>query len=44
MDKYQTQLGKDKLPVSATRWQFYQHFMSSFCAKFLSPKNYKPKL
>ncbi len=31
-------------PVSATRCQFHQHFMSSFCAKLLSPKNYKPKL
>ncbi len=27
-----------------TRCQFHQHFMSSFCAKILSPKNYKPKL
>ncbi len=26
------------------RCQFHQHFMSSFCAKILSPKNYKPKL
>ncbi len=25
------------------RWQFHQHFMSSFCAKILSPKNYKHK-
>ena len=24
--------------------QFHQHFMSSFCAKILSPKNYKAKL
>ncbi len=24
--------------------QFHQHFVSSFCAKVLSPKNYKPKL
>ena len=24
--------------------QFCQHFMSSFCAKSLSPKNYKPKM
>ncbi len=27
-----------------TRCQFHQHFMSSFCAKILSPKKYKPKL
>ncbi len=27
-----------------TSWcQFHQHFMSSFCAKILLPKNYKPK-
>jgi hypothetical protein len=24
--------------------QFHQHFTSSFCAKILLPKNYKPKL
>jgi hypothetical protein len=24
--------------------QFHQHFMSSYCAKILSPKNYKAKL
>jgi hypothetical protein len=26
------------------RCQFHQHFISSFCAKILLPKNYKPKL
>ncbi len=30
--------------LDATRCQFHKHFMSSFCAKILSPKNYKPKL
>ncbi len=29
---------------AATWWQFHQHFMSSFCVKILSPRNYKPKL
>ncbi len=28
----------NQLPVSATRCQFHQHFMGSFCAKILSPK------
>jgi hypothetical protein len=29
----------------AVNWcPFHQHFMSSFCAKILLPKNYKPKL
>jgi len=26
------------------RCQFHQHFKSSFCAKIILPKNYKPKL
>jgi hypothetical protein len=28
---------------AATWCQFHQHFKSSFCAKSLLPKNYKPK-
>jgi hypothetical protein len=24
--------------------QFHQHFKSSFCADFLAPKKYKPKM
>jgi len=27
-----------------TGGQFHQHFMSSFCANILMPKNYKAKL
>jgi hypothetical protein len=30
--------------LDVSRFQFHQHFMSSFCAKILSPKNYKPKM
>ncbi len=30
--------------IEVPRCQFHQHFMSSFCAKILSPKSYKPKL
>jgi hypothetical protein len=33
-----------KQTAVSPRCQFHQHFMSSFCAKTLSPKNYKPKL
>ncbi len=27
-----------------TRGQFHQNFMSSFCADFVAPKKYKPKM
>jgi hypothetical protein len=30
--------------VAIPKSQFHQHFMSTFCAKILLPKNYKPKL
>jgi hypothetical protein len=33
---------KNQLPISAARWQFHQHFMSSFCTKILSPKITNP--
>ncbi len=32
------------LKLTYTYSQFHQHFMSSFCANILSPKNYKAKL
>jgi len=35
---------KQKVLEIESRCQFHQHFMSSFCAKILLPRNYKPKL